>query len=93
MAIMVGLPSFAMSCDLGNGTSSATPNSLKIQDLPSQEKYTSVWRETRRGRPDALVESTFGRASNQSYCSSIKKTTRQFAGTNPERNEDANPSS
>src|SRR5277367_936847 len=68
-------PIHAMSCDNGNGTLRAMQNALRINDLYLRRNNASVLRETRRGHPDAHAAYPFGLASNQSYCSSVRKRT------------------
>src|SRR5580704_187425 len=68
-------PSPTMSCDIGNGTPSATLNLLKTMDLAFRLKWAFVWRETRRGQADADLMVAFGRTANQSYCSGVRKGT------------------
>jgi hypothetical protein len=78
-----------MSCDNGNGTLTAKLNTLKTKDLSVRQEEAFVWGETRRGQPDAHPPLPFGHTRNQSYCSSVRKTTRQSAGRKLERKKDA----
>jgi hypothetical protein len=83
-------PSPTTSCGNGNGTPSTKLNVLKTHDLSFLEKSAFVGWETRRGQPDAHLMLPFGRTSNQSYCTRVRKTTRQHAGLSPERKKVAN---